>query len=79
MKFSAGYGREPVGNGQVVVAPFNFLGFAAPDRLRLAGLLGVSNTNGVTSAGESAVLEGLRIVGTARSFESASTGAFSDF
>lgn len=71
MKRSAGYGREPVGNGQVVVAPFSFLGFAAPDRRRRAGLLGVSRANGVTSDGDSAVLEGLRVVATGRALFSA--------
>jgi len=50
----------------VVVAPFNFLGFAAPDLRRRAGLLGVSRASGVTSEGESAVLEGLRVVATGR-------------
>jgi hypothetical protein len=48
------------------VAPFNFLGFAAPDLRRRAGLLGVSSAKGVTSEGESAVLEGLRVVATGR-------------
>lgn len=54
------YGRDPVGNGQVVVAPFNFRGLAAPDLLRRAGLVGVSSAKGVTSAGDKAVLDGLR-------------------
>jgi hypothetical protein len=59
------------------VAPFSFLGFAAPERRRRAGLLGVRSANGVTSAGESAVLEGLRVEATGRAFESASSSAFS--
>jgi hypothetical protein len=50
----------------VVVAPFSFLGLAAPDLRRRAGLLGVSRANGVTSEGESAVLEGFRVVATGR-------------
>jgi len=57
----------------VVVAPFNFLGFAAPDRRRRAGLLGVSSAKGVTSEGESAVLEGLRVVATGRALLSGSS------
>jgi fructose-specific phosphotransferase system IIC component len=55
------------------VAPFNFLGFAAPDRRRRAGLLGVSSAKGVTSEGESAVLEGLRVVATGRALLSGSS------
>jgi len=50
----------------VVVAPLSFLGLAAPDLRRRAGLLGVSRANGVTSEGESAVLDGLRVVATGR-------------
>lgn len=57
----------------MVVAPFNFLGFAAPDRRRRAGLLGVSSAKGVTSEGESAVLEGLRVVATGRALLSGSS------
>jgi|TARA_B100000745_G_scaffold57598_2_gene34124 hypothetical protein len=57
----------------VVVAPFNFLGFAAPDRRRRAGLLGVSSAKGVTSEGESAVLEGFRVVATGRALLSGSS------
>jgi hypothetical protein len=60
-----------------VVAPFSFLGFAAPERRRRAGLLGVRSAKGVTSAGDNAVFEGLRVVATGRAFESASTGALS--
>jgi hypothetical protein len=48
------------------VAPLSFLGLAAPDLRRRAGLLGVSRANGVTSEGESAVFEGLRVVATGR-------------
>lgn len=48
------------------MAPFNFRGLAAPDLRRRAGLLGVSKAKGVTSEGESAVLEGLRVVATGR-------------
>jgi len=66
----------------VVVAPFNFLGLAAPDLRRRAGLLGVSKAKGVTSEGESAVLEGLRVVATGRaallSAGCASTGLAAD-
>ena len=59
-RLQQGHGRDPVGNGQVVVAPFNFRGLAAPDLRRRAGLVGVSNAKGVTSAGDKAVLDGLR-------------------
>lgn len=59
----------------MVVAPFSFLGLAAPERRRRAGLLGVSKAKGVTSEGESAVLEGLRGVATARALEAGSTAA----
>lgn len=66
----------------MVVAPFNFLGLAAPDLRRRAGLLGVSKAKGVTSEGESAVLEGLRVVATGRaallSAGCASTGLAAD-
>lgn len=53
-------GREPVGNGHVVVAPLSLRGLAAPERRLRTGLTGVSNAKGVTSEGESAVLDGLR-------------------
>jgi len=49
-----------------VVAPFNFLGLAAPERRRRAGLLGVNKARGVTSDGDSAVLDGLRVLATGR-------------
>ncbi len=64
-----------MGNGQVVVAPFSFLGLAAPERRRRAGLLGVSKANGVTSEGESAVLEGLRVAVAGRAFAAGSVDA----
>lgn len=59
----------------MVVAPFSFLGLAAPERRRRAGLLGVSKAKGVTSEGDNAVLEGLRGVATARALEAGSTAA----
>ena len=43
-----------------MVAPFNLRGLDAPDRRRRAGFVGVSIAKGVTSAGDNAVLEGLR-------------------
>lgn len=45
------------------MAPFNFLGFAAPERRRREGLvavLGINTLKGVTSAGDKAVLEAFR-------------------
>lgn len=59
----------------MVVAPFSFLGLAAPERRRRAGLLGVSKAKGVTSEGESAVLEGFRGVATARALAAAGSTA----
>lgn len=59
----------------MVVAPLSFLGLAAPERRRRAGLLGVSKAKGVTSEGDNAVLEGLRGVATARALEAGSTAA----
>lgn len=47
----------------MVVAPFNFRGFAAPERRRREGLvavLGINWFNGVTSEGDKAVLEAFR-------------------
>ena len=52
----------------MVVAPFSLRGLAAPERLLRAGLLGVSSAKGVTSAGDNAVLEGLRVDATGLAF-----------
>lgn len=52
----------------MVVAPFSLRGLAAPERRLRAGLLGVSNAKGVTSAGDSAVFEGLRVEATGLAF-----------
>jgi hypothetical protein len=56
------------------VAPFSFLGLAAPERRRRAGLLGVSKARGVTSPGDSAVFEGLRVPATVRTGAASATG-----
>lgn len=58
-----------------MVAPFSFLGLAAPERRRRAGLLGVNKARGVTSAGDNAVFEGLRVDATGRALGSGSAAA----
>ncbi|WP_288107253.1 hypothetical protein [Limnobacter sp.] len=70
-KKSFDQGREPVGNGHVVVAPLSLRGFAAPERRRRTGLVGARSSRGVTSAGDNAVLEGLRDGAAARPFDGA--------